>query len=135
MTTIVIPGRPRVWQRAVALAGGKHLTPRSMRDDKKTLAWYLRAEFPKPIDGPVRLDVVAVFPLAKSKSRKRKPPPRGWHSNTPDGDNLLKIIMDAGNGVAWQDDRQIADMRCRKVVGAQGEVAHTTIEIAELTDA
>ena len=33
---------------------------------------------------------------------------------TPDGDNILKIVCDALNGLAWKDDTQVAEMTVRK---------------------
>ena len=32
----------------------------------------------------------------------------------PDIDNVLKLVMDALNGVAWKDDCQVTDVRIRK---------------------
>ena len=35
----------------------------------------------------------------------------------PDADNVMKIILDALNGVAYEDDRQIVALAIRKTYG------------------
>lgn len=32
----------------------------------------------------------------------------------PDIDNILKIVLDGLNGVAYADDKQVIEVRCRK---------------------
>ena len=32
----------------------------------------------------------------------------------PDADNILKLGLDALNGVAYADDKQVIEVRCRK---------------------
>lgn len=32
----------------------------------------------------------------------------------PDIDNVLKVVLDALNGVAYEDDKQVVEVRCRK---------------------
>lgn len=36
----------------------------------------------------------------------------------PDGDNILKVVLDALNGLAYDDDRQVVKMCIIKVYGA-----------------
>ena len=43
------------------------------------------------------------------------------HTIKPDIDNLLKFVMDAGNGVLWNDDRQIHQVQMKKVYGPEPE--------------
>lgn len=35
----------------------------------------------------------------------------------PDGDNILKVVLDALNGLAYDDDRQVVKMGIIKVYG------------------
>jgi Holliday junction resolvase RusA-like endonuclease len=73
-----------------------------------------------PIDGPVRIEVRAYFPIPKSYPK--------WvaaacaseqfrYVKKPDTDNLSKI-KDALNGVAWADDSQVYDERVMKAYSA-----------------
>ena len=36
----------------------------------------------------------------------------------PDGDNILKVVLDALNGLAYDDDRQVVKMCIIKVYGS-----------------
>lgn len=61
------------------------------------------------LTGAVFLEVNSYFMVPKSWSkRKRLDALSGdaWHSGKPDGDNLLKAVCDALNGVVWMDDAQ-----------------------------
>jgi len=53
-------------------------------------------------EGPVALDVTFYFPRPKSRAGYI------WHVTAPDADKLLRAIGDAGNRVAWDDDKVIA---------------------------
>ena len=35
-----------------------------------------------------------------------------------DADNILKVLLDALNGIAWEDDSQVMDIHVRKVMGS-----------------
>lgn len=39
----------------------------------------------------------------------------------PDIDNVLKAVMDALNGAAYVDDKQVVSVTCRKYYAADGE--------------
>lgn len=39
----------------------------------------------------------------------------------PDIDNVLKAVLDALNGAAYVDDKQVVSVTCRKYYAAQGE--------------
>lgn len=75
-----------------------------------------------PHTGPVRLSILAVFSCPKSDHRKRDPRPRRRACGSRnDVDNIAKAVMDAGNGILWLDDGQIAELYVEKWIGAQGE--------------
>lgn len=50
------------------------------------------------------------------------------HVLTPDTDNLLKSVLDALKGVAWNDDAVVCDLFGRK---RWGPTAYTRVEIRE----
>lgn len=69
---------------------------------------------------PLALDMTAFFPVPASWSMKKKEKALAGAIRPtvkPDGDNVLKQI-DALNGVAFEDDSQIVEMRVRKLYGA-----------------
>ena len=56
---------------------------------------------------PLGVEVTAFWPM-KGTPRKRIPRPAMLKATRPDGDNVLKAVQDAGDGVLWVDDGQIA---------------------------
>jgi len=81
--------------------------------------------------GPVRCRIRSTLLCPRSHYRKR-PVGRRWHTHTPDIENLAKAILDASSGVVWIDDGQVCVLELQKLVGGQGEPAHTLVEIEEI---
>lgn len=66
-----------------------------------------------PADGPCALRVWCEWPVTRGK---------GCHFlRRPDGDNVLKSVADALNGVAWMDDSQVVRWECTKLFRKRGE--------------
>lgn len=67
--------------------------------------------------GRVMVVIEAVFPIPKSWTRAKKaeaiagklPPGK------PDIDNILKVVLDGLNGIAYEDDKQVVLTQCKKV--------------------
>lgn len=133
MTEFVIPGKPFAKQRpksAVIAGRARVYTQKETVSFERKVAEIARPSFPVPIEGPVKLRVVAVFEIPKSWTKKRKAESLGgFHVQRPDGDNLLKAIKDGLNRIAWEDDCQVADVRCVK---RWGEKAATFVQVEEL---
>lgn len=69
-------------------------------------------------DAPVAVDVYAYFPIPKSYSQKQVRDIKAGKerpTKKPDRDNIVKIILDALNGLAYDDDKQVVDGRCVKL--------------------
>lgn len=65
----------------------------------------------------VAVSVTAFFPVPKSYSKgKRKACIDGYirPDKKPDIDNVLKVVLDALNGLAYDDDKQVIEAICRK---------------------
>lgn len=70
-----------------------------------------------PEDSQLELSVAAYFKIPKSGSKKKKAEMRiGGIRPTkkPDGDNILKAVADALNGVCYKDDKNIVKMSIEK---------------------
>lgn len=68
----------------------------------------------KQFDGCVRVDIL--FHPERPKDwakREKKNPQWGLSVRRVDLDNALKVALDAMQGVAYEDDRQITDIRIR----------------------
>ena len=116
MTTITIhgplhgKGRPR-------FAGGHAYTPEATRryEGEIQAAWLLAGG--KKLEGPVALEIVAHQALPKRASKAmRKAAENGaiWPIRKPDIDNVIKLAMDALNGLAYHDDTQVVMLDARK---------------------
>lgn len=69
-----------------------------------------------PLEGPIRLDMTAHYSWPKTLAHPLKQVRHGgWRTGRPDVDNLMKLVGDALNGVAWIDDAQIAEAWIGKV--------------------
>jgi Holliday junction resolvase RusA-like endonuclease len=72
-----------------------------------------------PIEGPLRVTLVAYFPIAPSWPKKKQAAAQLgdiFPTSKPDGDNILKLC-DALNQVVWRDDSQIVDALVLKRYG------------------
>lgn len=81
-----------------------------------------------PAGQPLELRVVAVFTCPKSQHRQ-VPVPRRPKAGRPDPDNIAKAVMDAGNGILFADDSQVARLVVEKFVGAQGEAPRVELVV------
>lgn len=81
--------------------------------------------------GPIEVQVLAVFGCPKSHHRKT-PVPRRPKDTRPDAENVLKAVQDAGNGLLWGDDSQIARATVEKVVAAQEEAPFVRVTVRML---
>ncbi len=78
-----------------------------------------------PFDGPVRIDLLAVFEPPASWSQKKRAAAIGReiaHTVRPDLDNILKAWLDALNGIVYRDDTQVVRVAAEKRYGPQALV-------------
>lgn len=134
MTAITVPGEPiaRPRQRIGTINGHA----RTFTDAKHPvhaykaairLAW--QASGGVLVDGPVTMNIEAVFARPKSKVWKSKPMPSYPHIIKPDFDNVGKAIADALNGLAFRDDSQVFICTVTKRVAAGDEQPRTVIDV------
>lgn len=84
-----------------------------------------------PLNGPISMLLVFVFPRPKAKIWKTKPMPREWYTaSRNDWDNLGKTVSDALNGIAWHDDGQIVSVSLSRVIAAGDEQPHIFVRIS-----
>ena len=135
-----LPPRGKGRPRAVAFGGHARVyTPTETRRWEAQLAALAQVHLPPGvIEGPVRVDVLAVMPrtkelLARSKRTQEWKHGEGfiWHTSKPDGDNIRKAVLDALASF-WRDDAQVvagdtvkvwaeAEGRARMVVRIRSE--------------
>ena len=82
----------------------------------------------------LRMDVIAYYTVPKSYSKKKKQQCLDGEirpTKIPDADNILKIIADSLNGLAYADDRQIVEMHIKKAYVPTLERVEVKIEEAK----
>lgn len=96
---IPIKRRPR-------FANGKAYVDKATKADEAAI----RAAYAGPrFDGPVGVRIHVFKPLKSVK-------PDEWHPfiEKPDADNIAKAVLDGLNGVAYQDDGQVTELKVLK---------------------
>ena len=102
-------------------------TPNSTKDYEELIKQYFKLKYPKykPFENRVFVKIIAYFKIPKSTSKKDKELIlEGKLSPTkkPDIDNIVKIILDALNKMAFKDDNQITKMEIEKVYGEEEKI-------------
>ncbi len=128
--TIKIPGRPKGKSRP-RFANGHAYTPKTTRDYEKEIAACYQEQDGRKHVGGLALTVEAVFKIPESWNKKKK-----WETINegrrpevrPDIDNIVKVVMDGLNGIAYEDDSQIVEITARKIYGLGYEGVHVTLE-------
>jgi len=153
-----LPPRGKGRPRATTVAGHAHVfTPAETRRWEAQLAGLAQTKLPRAvIEGPVRVDILAVV-IRPERLLKRWSKPRAgghgdgtwaqplgllWRPAKPDGDNIRKAVLDALQ-TFWRDDCQVVsgdtlsayaevDGRARVVVRIRTAVGDLTRLAAEL---
>jgi Holliday junction resolvase RusA-like endonuclease len=116
--SFTIPGEPKGKQRARTGKGFAYTPKQTVRFESYVRVCFFN-KYPNftPRGGPVRMTVIGYFPVAKSR-------PKWWKAlcgeieengggegvpfvSAPDWDNVGKIVADALNKIAYDDDRQV----------------------------
>lgn len=132
-----IDGQPRGKDRPRLGRGGRVYTPSAtvLAEGRIRGAW-LEAGSPRLPDGPVQMTVIAALERPKNHWRRdgtlsaageRSAAP----TRKPDVDNLVKLIADSLNRLAYRDDAEIVDCRVVKRWCNPGETEHTLIRVSE----
>ena len=108
-------GRPRFSPRAI-------YTPKRTRAFENALGYAARAVMrgKKPLSGVLAVRVIARFAIPKGWTKAQKTEALTstvWHGKRPDADNVLKML-DALNGIVFDDDCQIASVTVDKIYSA-----------------
>lgn len=107
---LVIPGKPQGKQRPRHTRKGITYTPDETRSYETQVAALYKAAKGELLEGNLKLILEIYYPIPASATKSDKVL---MSSNIlrpgkkPDIDNVIKIIMDALNGVAYKDDAQI----------------------------
>ena len=114
---IFIPGKPKGKQRP-RVVRGHAFTPQQTKDYELMIANLYRALHGKMIDGYVSVEIYVLYLVPKSYTKKKQEQIRRREllpAVKPDIDNIIKIVLDGLNGVAYKDDAQVIEVTAKKV--------------------
>ena len=134
MLRFTIFGKPKPLIRHFQRKDGRTFDP--SYNDKKAIKLKTNKFAPKtPIEGSIRIYLQFYMPRPKSHFRtgkfknEYKPNVPIFHTNTPDIDNLIKMILDSLNKKFFIDDKQICQLQAEKLYCDKGEQPRTEIII------
>ena len=120
---VVGKGRPRFTK------AGRAYTPKATAEfEQRVRAVWIAAGHPM-LTGPLAVRVTVVRPLPKSAPKSRD---GEWDTYRPDLDNVVKAVLDALNGAAYEDDAQVVQIAATKARRYRGETERVTVAINEL---
>lgn len=122
---IKIPGRPVPKARPRTTKTGHTYTPKKTREEEARIRSLWKFPTSKKA---VEIDLLFTMEIPKSWPKYKKQDP-GPHTSRPDIDNLTKLILDALNGKAYEDDSQVVGISVWK---EYGEEPGTEITLHEL---
>lgn len=115
--TFIVKGEPKGKARP-RFARGRTYTPKTTVDyEKEIQSRFLECGGKFSFADKFTLDVIACFGVPKSASKKKVADMLAgiiMPTKRPDIDNILKVVLDALNGVAYYDDSQVV-----RVVGTK----------------
>ena len=118
MVYFFVPGkvqgkaRPRFSHRS-----GTVYTPGKTKSYERQIAEAYEAQSGPCFEGAVMVIIEAVFSIPKSWTRAKKADAAAGKlaPGKPDIDNILKVVLDGLNGIAYEDDKQVVMTQCKKV--------------------
>lgn len=114
---IVIPGPATAWARP-RVNNGVFFTAKKQRDAKIDLQWLFQKQWGRP---PIQKEsAVEIYVEFRFKARRKADVSR-YKPTKPDADNLVKLLLDAGNRILWHDDAQVSNLHVVKVYGLETE--------------
>lgn len=125
-----VPGRPKGKARP-RFANGHTYTPRTTRDYEKLIGECYKEQDNRVFNGAISVSIEAVFKIPTSWSKKKT-----WETIDqgkrpeirPDIDNIVKVVLDGLNGIAYEDDSQVVEVNAKKVYGLGYEGVHINVE-------
>ncbi|MCC0671569.1 RusA family crossover junction endodeoxyribonuclease [Clostridioides sp. ES-S-0145-01] len=92
-------------------------TPNKTKNYEELIKWLYQSKVKHYFKGYIKMTLRCYYSIAKSNSKKVKEQKRNnvlRPSKKPDIDNVVKIVADALNEIAYKDDTQIVEVVASK---------------------
>lgn len=86
----------------------------------------------EPLCNPIEASIYAYFKIPQSVSKKKREAMLNLEElpkKKPDCDNIAKIILDALNGIAYDDDKQVVNLHVYK---RYSDTPHVEVDLREI---
>lgn len=135
MVYFFVPGkvqgkaRPRFSSKS-----GTVYTPSRTKSYERQIAETYKAQHGYCFDGAVMVLIEAVFLIPKSWTRAKKAAAMAGKlpPGKPDIDNILKVVLDGLNGIAYGDDKQVVLAQCKKVYADTTRPAGLQVHVCQM---
>ena len=115
---IIVEGKIRAKQRPrFNTKTGRAFTPNDTVSYEKMVRHCYMQQCGEYLRGPVRAMIYMYFKIPKSYTKKRIAAIREgleYPMKPPDVDNCIKSVLDALNGIAYKDDKQVIEISAMK---------------------
>ncbi len=106
---------------------GRAYTPASTKEYELLIKQYFKIKYPRYeiLQGRIAVKIIACFAIPKSTSQKQKTlmlENKISPTKKPDIDNIVKIILDALNKMAFKDDSQITKIQVEKLYAEEEKI-------------
>lgn len=109
---VIIEGRIHGKQRP-RYFNGRAITPKNTVNYENWIRINYREQDGRYIEGPIEARIFVYHKVPKSYSKKRIEAIREgleYPTKKPDLDNIVKVILDSLNGIAYKDDSQVVKL-------------------------
>lgn len=140
MFTFIVRGKPQSKLRARVVtnkySGKVHsYTPEKTMAYENLIRWsYKEAGGQYMGEKLIEAEIKAFYPIPKSKTKKERlaiEQDEIRPQTKPDCDNIIKVVLDSLNGVAYYDDKQVVCVSCNKYYSDTGYLEITFKEFGE----
>lgn len=132
--TFSVPGPPRGKGRPRFTRTGHSYTPKETVAYESRIRDACKASCAKRIEGPVRIFIKAYMSIPASASKRMREDMRLniiRPTKKPDIDNVIKAVLDALNGLAYADDKNVVYVGASKWYAEEPSLEITIEEASE----